>query len=350
MTRLLALPLVLAFAACLPGPDGFDDHTQLELPSLAAYEALAATANGRSEAKFIVTRFADEPSIRFMDSKFFTLHDEWYWYRLLNGARIPGREGIAPFEGRKFASIADIYTWAKTQPVLPLDLTWVDGDRLYSPRFYTLSLDVRPRAFGLGTLVHVTQRGARPERWAFQLEFSDAVIHAELVKFFELLDEALPPELKGQVFWVVRSPQHETLAQEMEGQKLRFHDRILRLKDLAVTGELEVYNGGLTAGRLRLIRSGESFEGTTPNDVLLLEDVPDFLPPAAGVITAVPQTPLAHFNLLARNRGIPNAYLGGLLENQELEDFARLRVPVVVKASAPGELIITRISEAQLAT
>ncbi len=349
MIRLLLLPVLISCAACGPKPDDFDDHTLLKLKAVSDYERLAVSSNGRSETKFIITSFGTAPSIRFMDSKFFSLHDEWYWFRLMNGARVPGREGIAPVEGQHFATIADIYTWAKTQTVLPLDLTWVEDGRLYSPRFYTLSLDIRPRAFGVGTLVHVTERGTRPERWAFQLEFPDAIIHSELVKFFEQLDATLPPEVSGKVFWVVRSPAQETLARDMEAQQLRFYDRILRLKDLAVTGELEVYNGGLTAGRLRIIRSGESFEGTSPNDILLLEDVPDFLPPAAGVLTSVPQTPLAHFNLLARNRGIPNAYEGGLLENQELKDMARLRIPVVLRAVVPDGLVIKPITEAQLA-
>ena len=344
-----ALFLLLISSACAPPTDGFDDHTLPALKSMADYERLAVSANGRSEAKFVITGFATAPAMRFMDSHFFALHDEWYWFRLLNGQHVPGREGVVPVEGQHFDSIAGIYAWAKVTPSLPLDLTWVDDGRLYSPRFYTLSLDVRPRAFGLGTLVHVTQRGTRPERWAFQLEFPDAVTHAELVTFFEKVDATVPSALSGQAFWVVRSPAQETLAKDMEAQGLRFHERILRLKDLAVTGELEVYNGGLTAGRLKVIRSGETFEGTSPTDILLTEDVPDFLPPAAGVVTSVPQTPLAHFNLLAKNRGIPNVYEGGLLENQELIDLARQRTPVVMKAAAPGELIIKPITEAQLA-
>ena len=349
MRRLSVLGLLITLTACPQEPAGFDDHTVPKLETIAKYDQFAQTANGRSETKFVITSFGTAPAVRFMDARFYTLHDEWYWFRLMNGARIPGREGIVPFEGHSFATVQDVYAWAKNETVLPLDLAWVDGGRLYSPRFYTLSLDIRPRAFGLGTLIHVTERGTRPERWAFQLEFSDKIIHSELVKFFEVLEAAVPPEVRGKLYWVVRSPQQETLAQDMEAQQLRFHDRIVRLKDLAVTGELEVYNGGLTAGRLRIIRSGKSFEGTSPNDLLMLEDVPDFLPPAAGVLTAVPQTSLAHFNLLARNRGIPNAYLGGLMENQELEDFARLRVPVVLNAATPDKLVIKPISEAQLA-
>ncbi len=346
MRFLLALTLLSSLCACQPE---FDDHTIPQLTTLADYEKLAVTSNGRSEAKFIITSFGTSPSMRFMDSHFYALHDEWYWFRLLNGVHVPGREGVVPVENQHFETIADIYTWARKTDPLPLDLAWVGDDRLYSPRFYTLALDIRPRAFGLGTLLHLTARGARPERWVFQLEFPDSVNHGELVTFFERVDATVPPELRGKVFWVVRSPQQETLAQDMEAQQLRFHERILRLKDLIVDGEVEVYNGGLTAGRLRVIRSGESFEGTSSTDILVVEDVPDFLPPAAGVITAVPQTPLAHFNLLAKNRGIPNVYEGGLLDHQDLLDLAWLHAPVVLKASAPGELVIKQITEAQLA-
>lgn len=341
--------LSAALLSACPGPvDGFNDHTRSTLKTLSEFEAFAVTASGRSSTKFIVTGFGTSgESMRYLDSGFFTLHDEWYWFRLLNGQRIPGREGIVPVNDLSFDSIAAIYTWAKAQSVLPLDLRWVDGDRLYSPRFYDLALAVQPRALGLGTLIHVTASGARQERWAFQLEFVDAPTHADLVRFFERLEATLPADIAPRVVWVVRSPAQEAVAQDIERQQLRFHERIIRMKDLTAAGELEVYNDGLTAGRLKLVRSGESFEGSTAQDILLLEDVPDFLPPAAGVVTAIPQTPLAHFNLLAKNRGIPNVYRAGVVEETELVDLARFRTPVVFRAIAPGEFTIKPISEAQ---
>lgn len=349
MKPLLPLALGVVLTACPgPGPDGFDDHTKERISTVADFEALAITAHGRTSGKFIVTAFGTETEgIRYMDNAFFALHDEWYWFRLLNGQRVPGREGIVPVQGFSFDSVAAIYAWAKEQPVLPLDLRWVDGDRLYSPRFYDLALAVMPRAFGLGTLIHVVASGERPERWAFQLEFTDAPTHAELVRYFQRLEATLPADIGPQVVWVVRSPQQELIAQDIEGQHLQYWDRIIRLKDLTAAGEVEVYNDGITAGRLRLVPSGTSFEGSTSSDILLLEDVPDFLPPAAGVVTAVPQTPLAHFNLLAKNRGIPNVYRAGVMDEQELLDLARFRSPVVVKATAPGQFIIKPISEAQ---
>lgn len=352
MSRINSLSAALfLLCGCLPPSPTFDDHTVPSLDSVAHFEQRAVGEHGRQAVKFVITGFGTERAqVRYADGHFFTLHDEWYWFRLLNGQRIPGREGITPVEGLSFASVQDIYGWAKAQQTLPLDLTWVDDARLYSPRFYTLALDVKPRAFGLGTLLRVAAEGARPERWAFHLEYTDALSHAELVQFFEHVDASVPAAVSGQTFWVVRSPQQEALARDIQAQRLRFHDRILRMKDLAAQGELEVYNGGLTAGRVRIIRSGEAFADTSPDELLVLEDVPDFLPPAAGVITAVPQTPLAHFNLLAKNRGIPNAYQGGVLADLALQDYARLRTPVVLKATVPGELVLKPLTEAQFAT
>jgi hypothetical protein len=351
---------VILFTACtakppvppiLPGAT-FDDHTLSALTSVADFDQLAVSAHGRSVAKFVISNFgSDAASTRYLDGHFYELHDEWYWFRLLNGQRIPDDLGSSPVEGYSFSSIADIYAWAKSVGgPLPLDLTWVEDGRLYSPRFYSLGLDIKPRALGLGALLHVPASGPRPERWAFQLEFYDAPSHAELVSFFEALDASLPPEISGRVFWVVRSPHQEDLARHLERQKLRFHERILRLSELSAPGELEVYNSGLTAGRLRLIRAGEPFGGTSSDEILVLEDVPDFLPPAAGVLTSVPQTALAHFNLLAKNRGIPNAYVGGVLGNQQFLDLARLRTPVVLRTTAPNELVLKPITEAQFAT
>ena len=40
----------------------------------------------------------------------------------------------------------------------------------------------------------------------------------------------------------------------------------------------------------------------------------------------MPQTPLAHLNLLARNRGLPNAYWGGVVDDLAVEQYANYGV------------------------
>ena len=41
----------------------------------------------------------------------------------------------------------------------------------------------------------------------------------------------------------------------------------------------------------------------------------------AGIVTAVPQTPLAHINLLAQRRGTPNVYVAGVMALDWLDDY-----------------------------
>lgn len=368
-SALCLLPLLLLVACADPAPSGggggtggggaggvddFDDHTVPAIADVATFEALASDVPGLQVVKLLLTSFPDDEAraIRYLDGTFFTLHDEWYWFRLLNGARVPGVED-APVEGLSFASIEEIYAWAKEQPTLPLDLTFVTDDRLYSPRFYQLALARRPRALGLASLVRAparTEAPIREEIWAFELEYSDSLTHDELVLFFEAIDATTPAALSGRTRWLVRSMEQEALAQRMEAERLPYHDRLLRYAELAVPGETQVYAEGLTAGRLRRLQPGEGLDDVRASDVILLESPPDVLPPCAALLSAAPMTALSHVVVLARNRGIPAAYRGGLLDDAGLDQLARVRAPVIVRARAPDRLEIVPLSEEAYAT
>ena len=58
-----------------------------------------------------------------------------------------------------------------------------------------------------------------------------------------------------------------------------------------------------------LLRVMELEDRPNPRDVVIYEAVPNELPRVAGIITTVPQTPLAHVNLRAIQDGVPNAYI-----------------------------------------
>ncbi len=333
---------------------GFDDHTQLALAARADFDRFARSGPSTRSVEFTISGFSTEGgrALHFLDGNFYSLHDEWYWFRLLNGQPIPG-DDVAPVRGFHFTTIELIYGWARAAKSLPLDLSWVSDGRLYSPRFYELALGARPRKLGLGTLVHVPARTTpevTPERWAFELEYTHDVTHEELVMFFSLLESKLPAEIYANLKWLVRSPVQETLASMMEAQQLQFHDRILRYRDIAVAGEHEVYSSAIAAGRLRIIKAGESIEAAQSGDILLLEQTPDFLPPCSGLITAVPQTPLAHVNFLARNRGIPNVYIGGALDDPNIDQLARVRAPVILRGELPDKVELVAITEQEYQT
>jgi hypothetical protein len=181
----------------------FPDHTVRSLDTVEDYEAIAEDGPSSTALKFVITRFltADE-NVRFLASDFYILHDEWWWFRLMNGARIDG-VNVAPVDvGRSFDTVQDIVSWARARPAdtLPLDLTWVqDGSRLYSPMFYQLALQVSPKVLGIGTVLHFP---ARPnvdpplsEQWAIELEYSHVLDETEMQHLLDVVEAALPSEI-----------------------------------------------------------------------------------------------------------------------------------------------------------
>ncbi len=351
MKPALCLLTVLSLSAC-PGPGtGFDDHTVERITTVADYQRLAPSAHGRAAGKFVITGFnGSNEGIRYFDGAFYSLHDEWYWFRLLNGQSVPGF-AESPVNGPRFKTIDEVYSWAKRQPpgTLPLDLTWIqqDGDnRLYSPRFYEESVGAPTRTYGVGSLIRFPDRDpSAPPHWLIQLEYTDLVSSEEVAAYFDRLRPTLPAEIGDRLRWVIRSPQQEATARAMIAGKLEYHDRVVHFSDLVAPGTVSVYGQGITAGRLLYVGDGgRQLSESTGGDILITERVPDWLPPASALITSDPQTPLAHVSLLARNRGIPNASLSGIHLNPGLRQAAVSRgYAVVVAQQAPDGASTLRI-------
>jgi len=68
-------------------------------------------------------------------------------------------------------------------------------------------------------------------------------------------------------------------------------------------------NTGTAQGRLRIIRSVEQTTDLSPQDIVVLDEVPIALSPVAGLVTQRPSTLLSHVNLLAKGWRIPNVYV-----------------------------------------
>jgi hypothetical protein len=346
-----------------PEDDGFDDHTFARLQDPAQFNAHAAIGvTGAAALKFVIVGFGQPKvqQIRFLDARFYEFHDEWYWFRLLNDQPVPGSRE-RPVSGRSFATIAEIDAWMQTRKTgLPLGMRMVD-ERLYSDYFYEISVRQERRALGIGTIVHIPARTgehAREQVWGFELEYSDVVDVAGLELFFATLRSSLPAEIADNLRYIARSPHQDQLIAQLRRRGHPLADQLTSYAELAIPGEVEVYNPGLIAGRLRKVPSDPQqaakilTEGNAAGNwgvIWMMASVPDELPAAAGLLTAVPQTPLAHVNLLARNRGIPNAYIGGLLEDPQLDQLSRVHAPVVLLAQANGELTLEPISEADYA-
>lgn len=319
--------------------NGFNDHSVPRVSSVDELMALSRAGDGgRSSMKFTIPDFdrpLDAPGlarVHLMDSNFYGLHDEWYYYRLLNGQPIPAAV-VAPIVGQRFNSIAEIYRWARSMPAadLPLGLT-LNSDRLYATAFYDLALHGDPRTYGVGSIVRFPDPVAgEPDHWLIELEYSDEVTPESVATFFERLAPVLPAEVSSRLEWVVRSAQQEAVAQQMAAAELPYHDRIVYFRDLVPAGTVAVYSEGVAAGRLRYVGEGGAQLGEAKaGDIIVTERVPDWLPPASALITSEPQTPLAHVNLLARNRSIPNASQAGIHADPGLRQAARVRAHAIV--------------------
>jgi hypothetical protein len=316
------------------------DHTVPGFASAAEFFALNDLGVQPVQAKFVLTEFSSEAggSAYYLDSNFYQLHDEWYWFRLLLGLPIPGLD-VQPISGLAFESIAEIYAAFAGQSNLPLDLKFLGDGRLYSPKFYDLAIYKEPRFFGVGSVLHYPpnpKRALPEELWLFELEFSDDnVTEAMVGTFFERLEASLPPEVAPELRWLVRSIKQNELGAVIEAGDGPYKDRIVRYADLVVDGEVVGYNDGIAAGKVKRVGpGGVGASSMGPEHIVVLAEVPDFLPPVAGIVTAVPQTPLAHLNLLAKSRGTPNAYVAGVLEDPAVESWAYFLKPVIVEVKA----------------
>lgn len=335
---------------CFERRPGFDDHTLPCLATVAGFEAVASARAGTSVVKFEILGFpaTNDLELRFLDSRFYSLHDEWYLFRMLNGQPVRGEDRFEPFPG-DFVDIPAIYAWAGATDLaarFPEDFVrFTDTGRLTSPRFYELALG-EPRRIGAGTLVRFDDTPGGGERWVFELEHSDEIEYAELDAYFRTLETHLSPEIFEDLGWIVRSAEQEALAADTEAQGRRWADRIVRYDELSSPGVAEVYRGGTVAGRVRIVRAGtDDLADAQPTDVLVLEELPDALPPCTALITTVPQTPLSHVALLAESRQIPNLSITGLTTDPRWDAWGRVKRPIVLRATPPDGVEVRELTD-----
>ncbi len=353
----LAAPLALeACHASRPAPHvpedaSFEDYTTTQVESIAEFRQLAAVpalAGDRptiAGAKFVITSFSDPARrrIHYLDGRHYRFHDEWAWFRLLNGRAVSGME---PLEVHGFRAPEDARRWASAhEDDLPEGLELIDG-RLYVRHFYDLSLAAGERVLGAGSLIHVEARGERPELWGFEVDYTDPAKVEDLEVFFAEVEKSSPEPARRALHWFARSPEQLAVGRQLQAREPRLKGRVLTYDDVSLPGETTVYTSGIVAGRLRAFRELSRLADSDPEDILLLGALPEYLPQARGLVTSIPQTPLAHLNLLAKSRQIVNLYRGGVLDDASVQDLVRSRAPVVL-AAENGGMRLHRLTEEQ---
>lgn len=109
----------------------------------------------------------------------------------------------------------------------------------------------------------------------------------------------------------------------------------------------QLLNPGVAYGTLRLLTPEQLENGIVSfTDILVLTRLPNELPVVGGTITEELQTPLAHVNVAARNRGTPNMALVGASADERVAPFLGRLVRFEVTASG-FTLADTTLAEAE---
>jgi hypothetical protein len=100
-----------------------------------------------------------------------------------------------------------------------------------------------------------------------------------------------------------------SLTQEDVSEKIGI-ERVLQ-SDISKNQEYLALNPGSTIGRIHIIEKLDDTVEIGDNEILVLKELPQSLPPVRGIIVAKPSTPLSHINILAKGWNIPNIYIKG---------------------------------------
>ncbi|MBN2736028.1 MAG: hypothetical protein JXR70_03545 [Spirochaetales bacterium] len=95
--------------------------------------------------------------------------------------------------------------------------------------------------------------------------------------------------------------------------------KILKTDDLYKDISFTTLNEGEGIGLLRVY--GEDPRPLTVRDIVILDTIPNDMTHVGGIITTLPQTPLSHINLKAKQNNTPNIYIKNALDNPDITQY-----------------------------
>ena len=151
---------------------------------------------------------------------------------------------------------------------------------------------------------YVDDKG-RPGLYTVEFWPTDPVAFEFVEKGYELIAAAMP-FADGNIAY---HPASETQRRWHDNEKEDYDNsyvNIVQTEDLYANVVYTTLNSGEGYGRLRLITGSETL---SVRDVVIFRNIPNDLTHVAGIITEIPQTPLSHINLKAKQNNTPNAFI-----------------------------------------
>ena len=156
------------------------------------------------------------------------------------------------------------------------------------------------RRFVLGTIAYQTSVGK------FTFEFWEGdLATAEIVRETQ---RALQSSFFAPLYFKPNSAKQEEVSTQLPDLPRLLPNEINAPQDYVPLNQAH------NAGVLRILDRIADDTILDRNEIVILREPPITLTPVSGVITTTFATPLAHVNLLAKNWGVPNAYIKGAAE------------------------------------
>ena len=270
---------------CVIPPDTTPDHSP-QVGCTADFKLLAsapldASIPGARSAKTVVDR-VDDNALYFTNSNLYPIHHQF---------------ASAQLSGNGLPIVPDLATFNASEYTAP------------------------DRRFLLGAVSHYEG----PDAWVYELAPYDTADAEMITTAFRLI--------RDNAFFGSALHFHPTSEAVVEVAKgLPADVPILTTEELFAGTTYQPLNLGTAMGQLQFRRASEVEDYVNYREIVVLDEIPNDISIVAGTITAAFQTPLAHINVLAQNRGTPNMALRDAWDEPALRALEGAWVELTVEA------------------
>ena len=175
------------------------------------------------------------------------------------------------------------------------------------------------------------QPAGTAEPGIYTLEFwpTDPLRVAHVALAYRLVRAGMPFAGAGKLWYHPASDTQERLYREERVQYQQRQIPVIATADLFRDVAYAPLNLGEGFGLLRVMEAGAA-RPPSVRDVVIFKVLPNDLTHVAGVITEVPQTPLSHVNLKAKQNDTPNAYIRSAATDPRIRPLIGKLVRLVV--------------------
>ena len=173
--------------------------------------------------------------------------------------------------------------------------------------FLIQEYDQDDRRYLLGSILHYLDG----DHWTLELTCGDTMKADRIVWLYRHLAPRIP--LAHNLRFRPTSPSQSEIAERIEADI-----PVIERDALHASIEYQPVVVGEAYGYLRFVRGKLDVSTVRPSDVVVIDHVPEEIPPVAALVTAELQAPLAHVAVLSRNRNTPDMALRRAADRSDL--------------------------------